>query len=436
MSEKSQGALPHLLLIVYDFPPFVGGGAVVRMVKLAKYLHAMGHPVTVLTGGFESRYADPGIQDELTGIRVEHAAAHPVTPDVHDLTPRPRHLRLAGMILRSVVPFPDNRFRYLPAFLDHATRLIRETGSQLVLITNPPSSMGLLAPLLRRRFPELPIVLDYRDMWALDPLMTPKTRWYQFTQKILERWTIAHADRVVSATPAYADWFASQLKSPERSLVITNGYDEADFDFEPEPVRPDKLVFAYAGTTGGVSGPWVFDSIFQAFDDLLRERPELDSRLVIRFIGAISQDLLKAKARFDCGRFFELDGFVTHRVALQRLSGCDVLINNLFHLPHTALIYPGKTFEYLRLGKPMLVTAPDGILRQLVRDNTLGEECVGNDSAQILPALRRLVDHCREPGYYNTGNPDVYTRFERGALARAYRQILMECIAERKAGQR
>lgn len=434
MSTENRTAGPPLLLVVYDFPPFVGGGAVVRMVKLAKHLHRLGHPVTVVTGGFESRNADPGILDELEGIPVRVAAPHPVTASVTDHTHRPRWLRLGGAILRSVLPFPDNRFRYLPAFLRTISEQVDIMKPALVLITSPPNSMGLLVPLLKRRFPRLPVVLDYRDMWALDPVMTPHTRWFRWTQHLLERWTIRQADALVTVTPAFAAWFDGRLPAGRRSIVITNGYDEEDYGFTPDTPDPAKLTFGYAGTTGGVSGPLVFDALFAAFDRLLEERPALLDTLEIRIIGAISPELLALQARYKVGACLRLEGFLTHREVQRRLSGCDALLNNLHYLPNSGRIYPGKTFEYLRLGRPMLATAPEGVLRQLVRSTRTGEECEGNDPAAILPALRRLVDRCRTPGAYDTGNPAVYEPFERGALAARYRQVLMECIERRPFG--
>ncbi|MFA7332233.1 MAG: glycosyltransferase family 4 protein [Candidatus Delongbacteria bacterium] len=416
-----------ILLIAYDFHPFVGGGGSVRMVKLAKYLHRDGLPIIVLTGGFESKDADPSLGSELEGITISVANPHPVAPSVQDKARRPRWLRVAGWVFRSVIPFPDNRFRYLPAMLRRAKALILEHGIDTVLITSPPNSMSLLVPLLRRWRPNLKLVLDVRDMWALDPLQTPNTAWFRWTQTHLERWTINQADRVVSVTPGFDAWIRQQLREPERAALITNGYDEEDFGPDLPQPEPGGLVLGYAGATGGISGPYSFQGILDALDKVLDRRPQLVGRLVLRIYGHNNRALAQRVAAMRHPEVVELCGFLAHRQVLRALSACHILLNYMFTMPNGHLVYPGKTFEYLRLGRPILLASPPGILRELILESGRGEAADGEDADGIAAALERMLDRLAQGGYPE--RPDFHLRYERGALARRYAGLLRELAA-------
>ena len=60
---------------------------------------------------------------------------------------------------------PDPQVGWLPFAFPAARRLIRERKIDVVLITVPPYSSVYLVKKLRKVFPKLPIVLDFRDEW-------------------------------------------------------------------------------------------------------------------------------------------------------------------------------------------------------------------------------------------------------------------------------
>ena len=60
---------------------------------------------------------------------------------------------------------PDPQVGWLPFALPAAERIIRERKIDVVLITVPPFSSVRLATRLRKIFPKLPIVVDFRDEW-------------------------------------------------------------------------------------------------------------------------------------------------------------------------------------------------------------------------------------------------------------------------------
>lgn len=419
-----------VLIVAYDFPPFVGGGGSIRMVKLAKYLRQLGHDVVVLTGGFETRDADPTVLQELEGIPIRVANTRPVAPSVRDPANRSWPLRMAGRVIRSVIPFPDNRFRYLGALFREARAILGETGIRTVLITSPPNSMGLLAVLLRRWDRRLTLVLDYRDMWALDPLMAPDTRYFRWVQRHLEKWTLGHTDHVVSVTPGFNEWIQRQTGRLEACSVITNGYDEEDFlHLAPLPDPGPLFVITYAGSIGGVNGPRSLAPTLQALEKLEGRRPDLRGKVVLQVAGHVAANQLSPlRQHLDEGRL-RLLGYLPHQEALHVQRQSDAILILLFDKPHLDLVYPGKMFEACRLGRPLAAFSPKGLLTSFVLERDLGEAAGISSVEEQSAALERLVDRCRSGPAYDLPCRDLET-FERGRLARRYSELL-EGLPER-----
>lgn len=421
---------PRILLVSFYFYPYNGCGFAIRAIKLAKQLHRQGFEVHVLSGGWESEAGDPSYGHDTEGLHLHVANPRPAPPSVADSLSRPDYMRFAGRVLRSVIPFPDNRFRFLPRMTRVIRDLIQAHDIQLMLVTLPPSSTGLLVPLLRRHFPQLPMVLEFRDMWALDPLATPRHAWFRWCQQRLERWTLNQCDLVVSCTPGFTHWVKRQLRDPDRALTILSGYDEDDFDFDPSPPEPGRCIIAYAGTTGGVSGPRTLQNIAEALTRVFEQRPELKQELVVDVIGHCTEQTRQQIAGFTHADSFRLKGFMPHDQALRELDRADILLLNLFDAPGIDLVYPGKIWEYMRLGKPIWIASPPGLLQQLAtQTHKLGEWADFNDPAGLARALRTLLDRRADfASHYEIGRTR-YPQYACETLFAEYGQRLRDLVA-------
>jgi glycosyltransferase involved in cell wall biosynthesis len=381
----------------------------------------------VLTGGWESRDADPGALDGLAHVDIAVAANCPVRPVCSNHPPL-KILRLTGILLRSLLQMPDNRFRFLPRMAKAILKMHGEEAVDVVLVTSPPNSMSLLLPILRWMGLHMPLVLDVRDLWALDPLMRPDTRSFRAIQRALERWALGHANAIVTVTPGYANWLDSRLKGKVPVHLITNGYDEEDWqDLTPVPKSKDRLVISHAGSLGGINGPRSILPLAKALETLLLRRPAMQERLALKFIGCVPaaevDELRRRVPMVDC----EFTGFLTHSRTLEHLAGSDILLLLHFDLPYCAAIYPGKLFEYYRLGLPILACTPPGLVEDFVRSRDLGECAAYGDSNAIADALERLVDRMDHGPVYGQGEQDREA-FERGALAEVYGELLKELV--------
>jgi glycosyltransferase involved in cell wall biosynthesis len=411
-----------VLIIAYDFHPFIGGGGAIRMIKLARNLNSKGCEVHVLTGGFESKDPDDSYDTELQGVDIHIANPNPAETHALGQNHQPWHLRAAGRVLRSILPFPDNRFRFLPKIYKAAKAIIESKNPQSVIITIPPNSMGLLTPMLRWAFKDLNIVLDVRDMWALDPLLTPDTRWFRWLQKHLERWAVSKATHIVCVTEGYRDWFKKQLGKNCRITVIHNGYDERDFQFEV--LKPDDslIKIGYAGSLGGINGPRTIKHLSLAVKGLIGKRADIAGKLKFLFIGNAGPAEREIITGNGLDLYFEFAGFLKHDETLKRLSSCNILLLNHFNLPYCDIIFPGKLYEYLKLAKPILTLSPPGLLPDFINNNRLGEVAAFDQVNEIKTALETICDRYDSADYKISAGR--FENFERGKQALRYLELL------------
>src|SRR5215469_3768745 len=242
----------NVLLVSYVFPP-VGGTGVMRAASLARYLPAEGVRLDVLTTRNPAAVGtDPtllkdippsvtvhrtltldlpfgikkGIKRFVTGARSSASAA-----GQQEKAGQKKRPGLLKRILDNVL-LPDPQVTWFPVLSRVAPRIIRERKIDLVLITVPAFSNLLLIKKLRKEFPDLPIVADFRDEWIATSFElisfsfsdSPKA---EQTARRIEAETVANATTVVAVTEAARRKIHSRHpESPdEKFQLVPNGFD-------------------------------------------------------------------------------------------------------------------------------------------------------------------------------------------------------------------
>jgi glycosyltransferase involved in cell wall biosynthesis len=374
------------LLISYRFPPQSGGG-VQRTLKFTKYLREFGWEPVVQTARNpywplrdESLLEDvpPGVrvyrtpsfeferlEQRLAGMtgkdqkrsRRRARAAVPPAPAARAASRAAAFLNaIRGAVHRRLL-VPDAQIAWLPGALAHSLKIARREGIRLVYTTSPPNSVqilgGLVARLLRR-----PWVADFRDPWTDGPrrqqaYVNNATR--ERIEKAAERWIVRRADRVlVSAEPLRARFLAKYpFLSPDKVVVLTNGFDPSDFDASEDASRDLEPGAFHISGAGNIEAMFDARPLFTALAAAMAAEPGLAEDLHVNLIGA-------RKGKYDAdirelgltGRVRYI-GWVHHAQSLRYLGQSDVLL--MCQLPHAGgggEKLSVKFFEYLYLRKP------------------------------------------------------------------------------------
>jgi hypothetical protein len=249
----------------------------------------------------------------------------------------------------------------------------------LVVSLGNPQTCHLAAFLAtRRRCSWVPF---YGDAWGLDPGLAARPAWTRAVNRMLERWVLKGAARVVVCTEemkaalcAAYGIKAARISSIRLSTADLDAYEA----ITPAPSANFHLV--YTGT------------IYKALQDplpLLRAASRLDSRSIkISFIGTIAPEYVRAAGA--CGLHADFPGWREPSEIIAAQKSATVL---LVFGHRGAQVMPSKVYEYLAARRPIMAVCADerDPLAPIIKQHRRGV-IAANCEDEIERVLRRLID--------------------------------------------
>ena len=432
----------NVLLITYAFPP-AGGVGTLRAASLARYFPEFDIRFDVLTtrnpssvGNDDSHLRDIpasvtihrsmtldlpfGVKKWLKrmlhrkGEQTKPTVAAPAAPS------KPNFLKrtLQDLLL------PDPQVTWLPVLTRASRRIVRDRRIDLVLITAAPYSNVLVAERLRKEFPNLPIVLDFRDEWLATAFDVAAFQFSSSSEKAktfarnAEANAVKAANAVVSVTEAADREIRARYPQQPNSkfLYIPNGFDATRLrrSSQPTAARSDgKIVVTYVGSIYASTEPTRLVEALQSLP------PEIKSRFLFRFIGQIEDNY--RNTLLSLGDMVELRGFLPQHEALAAMNETDYVLL----ISHDRLNISAKFYDYIGSGKPILACVhPDGDIRLRLEELRAGWWA---DSADTNSMRQLFLDtEARGPLLGDTFNPDAekIATYERKPIAKTYAALL------------
>jgi glycosyltransferase involved in cell wall biosynthesis len=432
-----------ILLISYLFPP-VGGIGVQRALSLAKYLPKSGFEVHVLKA---TNAGGPVYDPELTRqippeVRV-HEAFTPEIPFAirqklwaklsgggkavakEPKAKQPEHTwktLITGAAKRILCPEPE--ILWVPFALRQARKIVRKHQIDVVMVTVPPFSALIVGTRLKREFPSLVLVSDFRDEWLSFYLKDFEYQNNDYTRRraeTIERETVEASDLVVAVNQSSRDEIRKRYPGqPERKFhVIPNGYDPEVFaGIVPREHQEARMIVSHIGTVYVTASPRFYLDAVDSLPEEIREHIET------RFVGRVA-DSERALMDGRRGRI-TITGFIPQAEALRHMANTDYLLLTMTN----DISVPGKVFEYMAAGKPILaVTAPGSEVDQILRETSAGISATPNDVPAIRAMLIRAFEAWRRQAKLVHGNSESVRRYERPRLVKEYGNLMRGALA-------
>jgi glycosyltransferase involved in cell wall biosynthesis len=427
--------VPRVLVLAYYFPP-LGGAGVQRTVKFLKHLPALGYEATVVTGpeATEIDWAPPDLTlvDEVPpGVAVHRIAS-----------PQPV---ASGGWRRRAERWLNRPTAFQRWWTEGAVQTARLAGAaDLVYASMSPFETAAAADRIARER-GLPWVADLRDPWALDEWTVYPTGIHRRRDERRMRALLDRADVVVMNTPDAER--ETRRRFPElssRLVVIPNGWDEHDFA-APLPERDDaafRIVYvgyshdapgrrhrrlrllrrALGGSAPGLdvlARSHVF--LLEAVERLVAEEPEVAGRIEVHLAGATPPGAHEPS-------YVRRHGYLPHVEAVALVRSADLLFLPLHDLPPDvrARTVPGKTYEYLAAGRPILAALPDGDARDLLAGQPHVRLCRPTDVGCLQDALRAFLREMPSA----TTQRETALAYERGRLAKQLASVFDSLVGE------
>ncbi len=436
--------MKKILIISYLFPPF-GGIGVQRVLKFVKYLPLFGWQPTVLTPQKpdctmldRDLLKDVPSQAKIIRTRtIEFARILRFVMSVVDRVIAFISKRKPGGAasfdgnlktrfrsqINDFIFIPDNRIGWIPFAFLNILRSNERDRFDVIFSTSPPFSthlVGLIAKFVLRK----PWVVDFRDLWILDPYKKPLTKVHRMISKYLEHKILKLANRVLTVSePLKQDLKKSHPDiASEKFEVIPNGYDAADFEGHDEQ-SDGKFSIGHVGSLHWFSGrtPYYF---LKALADLRYKAPEYLKEMRVFFVGAtdaLNKEINAAMiTKWDLQNTVCFIDFVPHNQAIKFMKRFNVLVfipaRSYEDCGSSRGNISGKLYEYFAAGKPILALTNEGFIKDFVSKSGCGIVVDYDDIREITKQILNCFVRFKQRQLQTKSNWEFITRFERKRL--------------------
>lgn len=437
ISDLCRRIVKKFLIITYYWPP-AGGAGVMRWAKMTKYIAAYGWtPVVYTPSNGEVGVHDDSLLKEIpeSTVVVKTPIWEPYTIYKTFLGRKKKDKLYSGFInekkkaslaqkisifIRGNFFIPDARMFWIRPSVKFLKKYLAENPVDAIISTGPPHSMHLIAEKVHRAT-GIPWIADFRDPWTNIDFYADLhlTSFADRKHHKLELKVLKHASKVVTVTWRSGDEFKA-LCGREDIEVIPNGFDDADFPVDQRGPLDTDFTIVHIGSMNKDRNPDVF---WQAVHKALEVSAVLKTKLKIRLIGPVDFSVRSAVEKYGLRDYTDFVEFIPHdeAVKLQQQAQVNLLVIN--NSPNSRTIIPGKLYEYLGSGRPLLAIGPKDSDSAKVIEMTRGG--VVHEYDDIEGLKNRILDYF---ALYNegklNGNAEGIQQFTRRYLAGKYAAVL------------
>lgn len=360
---------PHLLLLAWLFPPTISGG-VYRPLSFVRHAASQGWKVTVVAGpvgdtvGEAGAYLASQLPDSVQVLRL---------PAGHEVVSHSAFPRIDGGFMRVLQTVDLVRSRC-------------ETVPSVVLASGPPFHNFAAGWMLAQHY-RAPLVLDYRDEWTECPFS-----FVQIGNADLgwERRCLQSAAAVLMTSDSFIQHALTRFPGLRADKVhkVMNGWEPGDAPrAPPAAIRGQHPVeIAYLGMLGDHTPT---DSLLADLGAVVEQSPALAQDLVLHFVGQRSVQAERQLAGFAHARMLRLGDQVPKPEAARIMGQASALL--LINEPTLARYIPGKLFDYIASGTPVLVYGEGGESARIVQELHAGRVVAAGDKDALRRAIQDLA---------------------------------------------
>ena len=425
-----------ILMIAYYFPPF-GGVPVQRTLKFAKYLLKYGWNPLVLTvrDGYDHfNLNDPSlinkIPDKVEVIRTrEIGVVARVVRFLNRKIPKGvtkanreggfanKILKLRKLLYNSFW-FPDEKNSWIPGTFFKGLRLLAKEDISVIYVSGYPWSAFLVGTFLSM-LSGIPLILDFRDAWTLNP----RKLWDNRFQRFWECLVLRHASKAIFATNIMRESYIERYPwlYKEKFITITNGYDSDDFKHYEGKKKENnsKFIITFTGTFNDNVPPRDIDQspyyFLQGLSRLLNEN-DISEKILVRFIGNIGNNNKILVKKMGLQDVVEFTGHISHDDCIKYQMKADVLLLIIYTCEWSKFVLTGKLFEYIGARKYILALVPDGEAKNLITNDGFGKTVGPNDIDGIKNTILELYNNWKQGGLKLKIDSSVFEKYEMDAL--------------------
>jgi len=317
---------------------------------------------------------------------------------------------------------PDGRILWNKGVKKNINKIINEHKPDIIFLTATPFSTFLLAPFLKKLY-QIPIVLDYRDPWALTP-MAGNNKLRRAVCLHLEKKTLAAADLVTTASYHAIDYIRKEVGE----IAYAKTFWGFPYGFDGEFFKNNIFPFSHkndskeiTGTFAGfVHGNLAAETVLAGIKLAIEGDKNVADRLKINCYGTLfgqrnhKQNLIE---KYGLSKNIRVQEFLPYIEFLKVIHQSSFLFLPLCVGEHYVTVYPTKFFDYLGVKRPIFYIGSESQVSETMRKLNAGICCEPNSEA-IAELLIDMVKNVNSPIWYDDSS--AYEKFDRKNIFRDF----------------
>ncbi|MBC7495187.1 MAG: glycosyltransferase family 4 protein, partial [Flavobacterium sp.] len=356
-----------ILIITYYWPP-AGGPGVQRWLKFVKYLPSYGfQPIVYVPDNPTYPIIDQGLLSEVSSeaIILKNKIFEPYQIATFFSRNKTKNIS-AGIIpnqkkqsfilqlllwIRGNIFIPDARFLWVKPSVKFLHQYIIANDIQTIVTSGPPHSLHLIGYQLQKKV-QVKWIADFRDPWTTIGYhkQLKLSAFAEKKHKKLEHQVLNAADAIIVTSKSTKIEFEKLTAKPV--TVITNGFDTEN---NVKQTLDSKFSLSHIGSFLSERNPKI---LWESLSELCLEIENFKNNLQIKLIGAVSDAIFQTITDFKLTDNVLNLGYISHHDAIAEQRKSQVLLLIEIDSEDTKSIIPGKLFEYLVSGRPILAIGP------------------------------------------------------------------------------
>lgn len=424
-----------VLIVTYYWPP-AGGPGVQRWLKFTRYLPDFDiHPVVYTPQNPSYPLLDHRLENqvskELTVIKqliwepykwadyvTKKNKAH--RAGFYEKPKKQSWKTKCSLFIRGNFFIPDARKFWVRPSVQFLKKYLIKEEIDTIITTGPPHSIHLIGLGLKKSFPKLKWIVDFRDPWT-NIYYYPSlklTRWANRKHHQLEQKVLTSADRVITVTREYQALYQKNTPTPVHCL--TNGFDPLDYS---SSFSTDTLFsIVYIGTMFKERNPKI---LWEVLQELSKENTHFAKDLSIRLIGKIDATVLQNIRFCQLENSLDLQDYLPHEDAIKAGQSARVLLLVTANQSGRKGNIPGKLFEYLGAGRPIVAFGPpESEIEKILKETDAGTYFLFDDRDTLKKHLLLLYKQYKS-GTLKTHSKGI-AQYERKNITEKLSEIIKE----------
>ena len=362
--------MKKVLIVTYYWIPS-GGAGVQRWVKFTKYLRDFGwEPVIYTPENPEYPAIDYSFEKDIpSDIEVIKTPIWEPYDLYRNIMGKKGESINAGFIsenkksgwkdklsiwIRGNFLIPDPRRFWIKSSVKFLSEYLKENRVDAIISTGPPHSMHLIALGVKKHFPDLPWLADFRDPWTNIDFYNELNLTF-IADKIhhrLEKKVVRNTDCLVTVSQGWMNGFLAM--KPKKTKVITNGFDAADIhvgDIEPDK----KFSISHIGTLNAARNPKI---LWEVLGEMCNENAEFRADLQIQLIGKVDYSVTEQLKSAGLENQLNKIDYLPHQQAIEKQQSSQILLLLINQSANANGILTGKFYEYMASRRPILAIGP------------------------------------------------------------------------------